>query len=56
MVKTSPSDAGHEYVVPGWGTKISHALQPQHQNIKQQKPCCNKFNEYFERIKKKLNK
>ena len=46
MVKTSPSSAGGVSLIPDLGAKISHALQPKNQNIKQ-KQYCNKFNEDF---------
>ena len=32
VVKTSPSNPGSEGSVPGWGAKISHALQPKQKN------------------------
>ena len=35
MVKTSPSNVGDMGLIPGWGAKIPHALQPKNQNIKQ---------------------
>ena len=34
VVKTSPSNAGGTGLIPGWGAKIPHALQPKNQNIK----------------------
>ena len=34
VVKTSPSNAGGAGSIPGWGTKIPHALRPKNQNIK----------------------
>ena len=42
---SSPSvgDAGS---TPGWGTRISYALCPEHQHI-EQKQYCNKFNQDF---------
>ena len=46
VVKTPPSNAGGAGSIPGPGPKISHALQPKHQNIKQ-KQYCNKFNKDF---------
>ena len=46
VVKTSPSNARGVGLVPGWGAKIPHALQPKNQNIKQ-KQYCNKFNKDF---------
>ena len=49
VVKTSPSNAGGAGSIPGWGTKIPHALGPKkkNQNIKKQKQYCNKFNKDF---------
>ena len=41
--KTSPSNAGDVGSIPGWGAKITHALGPKPQNMKQ-KQYCNKFN------------
>ena len=35
MVRTLPSNAEGVRSIPGWGAKISHALGPKHQNIKQ---------------------
>ena len=55
MVKISPSNAGGEGSIPGWGAKIPYALQPKNQSI-QQKQCCNKFSKDFKngpRLKKK---
>ena len=46
MVKTSPSNAEGAGLIPVWGAKIPHALQPKYQNIKQ-KQYCNKFNKDF---------
>ena len=46
VVKSSPSNAGDEGSIPGWGAKISHASGPKNQNIKQ-KQYCNKFNKDF---------
>ena len=43
VVKTSPSNAGNTGLIPGRGAKISHALWPRNQNIKQ-KRFCDKFN------------
>ena len=43
VIKTSPSNVGGAGSIPGWGAKISHALGPKNQNIKQ-KQYCNKFN------------
>ena len=51
MVKTLPSHAGSECLIPGQGTKIPHASGPKNQNIKQ-KQCCNKFSKDL-KIKKK---
>ena len=48
MVKTSPSNVGDMGLIPGWGAKIPHALQPKNQNIKQ-KQYCNKFNKDFKK-------
>jgi len=36
-------NAGGVGSIPGQGAKISHALRPKHQNVKQ-KQYCNKFN------------
>ena len=33
-------------LIPGWGAKISHAWQPEKQNLKK-KQFCNKFNKDF---------
>ena len=62
MVKTSPSNAGDGGSIPGWGSKIPHALWPKKkkkktQNIKQ-KQYCNKFSKNFENVlyKKKIFK
>ena len=46
VVKTSPSNAGGEGSIPGWGAKIPHASWPKIQNIKQ-KQYCNIFNKDF---------
>ena len=46
MVKTWPSNAEVADLIPGWGAKIPHTLQPKNKNIKQ-KQYCNKFNEDF---------
>ena len=56
-VKTSPSNAGGEGLIPGRGAKIPHASRPKKQNIKQ-KQHCNKFNEDFKNgpYKKKIFK
>ena len=47
VVKSSPSSAGNEGLIPGQRVKIAHAsgLKPS-KNIKQ-KQCCNKFNKDF---------
>ena len=42
MVRTSPSSARGEGLIPSQGPTIPHALQPKNQNIKQ-KQYCNKF-------------
>ena len=34
VVKTSPSNAGGEGLIPGWGAKIPHVSWPKSQNIK----------------------
>lgn len=39
VVKTSPHNAGVADLIPGWGAKISHALGPKIQNIKQEQYC-----------------
>ena len=49
VVKTLPSNTGGVGSIPGWGAKITHALGPKTQNMKQ-KQYCNKFN----RLKKKI--
>ena len=41
VVKTSPHNAGVADLIPGWGAKISGALGPKIQNIKQEQ--CSKF-------------
>ncbi|XP_066870466.1 solute carrier family 2, facilitated glucose transporter member 11 isoform X2 [Kogia breviceps] len=46
VVKTSHSSAGVACLIPGWGAKIPHALQPKNQNIKQ-KQYCNKFLKFY---------
>ena len=57
-----PSNAGVAGLNPGQGTKIPHASQPQNQNIKQKKQCCNKFSKdlkddpYKKNLEKKLIK
>ena len=45
-IKTSPSSAGSESSIPGWGTKILHAMWPKKQNIKG-KQYYKKFNKDF---------
>ena len=47
VVKTSPSNTRGARLIPGRGAKISHALWPKNQNIKQ-KQYCNKFNKDFQ--------
>ena len=45
VVKTLPSCASGEDLIPGWGVKILHALGSKTQNIKKkQEQYCNKFN------------
>ena len=58
VLKTLPSNAGVVGSIPGWGAKIPHASQPKNQNIKQKKPCCNKFSKDLKviHIKKILKK
>ena len=46
MVKTSPSNAVGECLIPGGGAKIPHALWPKNQIVKQEQHC-NKFSEDF---------
>ena len=46
MAKTLPSNAEGVGLIPGRRAKISHALQPKNQNIKQ-KQYCNKFKKDF---------
>ena len=46
MVKTLPSDAGDSGLISGQRAKVSHALWPENQNIKQ-KQYCKKFNNDF---------
>ena len=43
VVETSPSSAGSVGSIPGQGTKIPHAFQPENQSMKQ-KQYCKKFN------------
>ena len=43
VVKASPSNAGGVGLIPGLGTKITHASWPRNQDIKQ-KHYCNRFN------------
>ena len=54
VVKTSPSNAGGEGSIPGWGAKIPHALGPKNQHIKQ-KQYCNKFNKDFKNVPHQKN-
>ena len=46
MVKTSPSNAGGEGLIPGWGAKIPNVSWSKNQNINQ-KQYCDKFNKDF---------
>ena len=46
VVKTSPSKAEGVGLIPGWGTKTTHAWNPNSKNIKQ-KQYCNRFNKDF---------
>ena len=46
MVETSPSNAGGEGLIPGWGGKIPRASGPKNQNMKQ-KHDCKKLNKDF---------
>ena len=46
VVKTSPSSAGGEGLIPSWQAKIPHASWAKKQNIKQ-KQYCNKLNKNF---------
>ena len=46
VVKTWPSNAGGAGPTPSWGAKISYALYPKKQNIRQRQ-YCNKFNKDF---------
>ena len=43
MIKTWPSNAGGEGLIPGWGAKIPHVSWLKNQKIKE-KQYCNKFN------------
>ena len=43
VVKPLPSNAEGMGLIPGWGAKMPHALQPKKQSIKQ-KQYYNKFN------------
>ena len=56
VVKTLPSSASGEGLIPGWGVKIPHALGSKTPNIKKknkkQKQYCNKFNKDFFFLKK----
>ena len=58
-VKTLSSNAGGEGLIPGWRAKLSHALGPKNQNVRQ-KQYCKKFNKDFKNAhikkKKKTNK
>ena len=47
VLKTSPSTAGGVGSIPGWGTKIPHALQPKKSKHKKKKQYCDKFNKDF---------
>ena len=49
VVKTLPSNTGGVGSIPGWGAKITHALGPKTQNMKQ-KQYCNKFNRHKKKI------
>ena len=53
MVQNLPSNAGGVGSISGWEAKISHALQPKIQNIKQ-KQYCNKFKKVFKNEKKTM--
>ena len=47
VVESLPANAGGGAgLIPGWGAKFPHALQPKNQNIKQ-KQYCNKFSKDF---------
>ena len=46
VVKNLLSKVGEVGLIPGWGAKILHTLQPKNQNIKQ-KQYGNKFNKDF---------
>ena len=46
VVETLPSNAGGVGLIPGYVAKISSALQPKNQSIKQEQHC-NKFNKDF---------
>ena len=46
VLKSLPSNAKGAGSILGQGAKITHALQPKHQDIKQ-KQYCNKFNKNF---------
>ena len=43
VVKNTRFNAGDMGLIPGWGTKISHASQARNQSMKQ-KQYCEKFN------------
>ena len=46
VVKTSPSNARGEGLIPGQGAKILYALWPKHPSVKQ-KQYCDKLNRDF---------
>ena len=46
MVSTLPFNAVGVGLIPDWGAKIPHALQPKDHSLKQ-KQYCNKFNKDF---------
>ena len=46
VVETLPSNAGGVGLIPGYVAKISSALQPKNQSIKQEQHC-NKFDKDF---------
>ena len=47
MVKTSPPNPGGAGLIPAQRDKIPHASWPKKKEHKQQKQCCNRFNEVF---------
>ena len=55
MVKNSPPNVGGTGSIPGWETKIPHALLPKSQDLKQ-KQCCNKFNKDLKKKKARIKK